>query len=185
MKIYTKTGDAGQTSLASGQRVSKTDARLEAYGTADELNAFVGLLRSGLTAPKDDEWLAWIQHKLFNLGAALAEAKGDWIAETDVEQLERWIDEMQKDLPPLRGFVLPAGSEQVSYCHVCRTVTRRLERNLVGLTVANGASAHSDKCTIDENRVLLRFVNRLSDFWFVFAQKIAKKAGIELFFWKK
>ncbi|MCQ2348406.1 MAG: cob(I)yrinic acid a,c-diamide adenosyltransferase [Paludibacteraceae bacterium] len=172
MKIYTKTGDTGQTSLASGQRVSKSDARLEAYGTADELNAFVGLLRSGLTEQDDDQWLAWIQHKLFNLGAALAEAKGDWIEESDVQQLEQWIDAMQADLPPLRGFVLPGGNEQVSYCHVCRTVTRRLERNLVGLTV-------------DENGALLRFVNRLSDFWFVFAQKTAKKAGIELFFWKK
>ncbi|MCQ2310314.1 MAG: cob(I)yrinic acid a,c-diamide adenosyltransferase [Paludibacteraceae bacterium] len=178
MSIYTKTGDGGQTSLATGQRIDKDDMRLEAYGTADELNSFVGLLRSKLTTPvAEDSQLEWIQNKLFNLGAALAEAEGEWIVTGDVQQIEHWIDVIQQDIPPQHKFVLPGGNEVISLCHICRTITRRLERNMVRV-MSNG----------DEKKdwgVLLRFVNRLSDFWFVFAQKCGKNAGIELFFWKK
>jgi len=176
MKIYTKTGDDGSSALANGQRVSKTDPRLQAYGTADELNAFVGLLRCKLA---DDVeacvQMDWIQNKLFNLGAALACAPGDWIGEEDVRQLEQWIDTIQKELPPTHGFVLPGGNETVSLCHVCRTITRRLEREIVCLCKKNEQKS-------DE---IGKLVNRLSDFWFVFGQKCGKNAGIPLFLWKK
>ncbi|MCR4663993.1 MAG: cob(I)yrinic acid a,c-diamide adenosyltransferase [Paludibacteraceae bacterium] len=176
MKIYTKTGDAGQTSLANGQRVAKTDARLESYGTADELNSWVGLLRAR-TDKSYDEQLGWIQNKLFNLGALLADAQGDdWITADDVSRIEGWIDAIQAELEPLRAFILPGGSETVATCHLCRTVTRRLERLMVGL-YANQ--------TEETKPICLQWVNRLSDFWFVLARKIAQDDKISIFLWKK
>jgi cob(I)alamin adenosyltransferase len=165
--IYTKTGDKGETSLASGARVSKTDARIEAYGTVDELNSLIGLLRAGIQntdrfADRIQTELAWIQNKLFDLGAALSEAPGEWIAEQDVAQLEQWIDAMQAEVPPQRAFVLPAGSEAICRCHVCRTVCRRAERRMIDAKSAPEA---------------LRFINRLSDYLFVLARFIAFKNG--------
>jgi len=178
MKIYTKTGDKGQTSLANGQRVSKSDARLEAYGTVDELNSFVGLLRCKLSNNTEvDQYLEWVQNKLFNLGAALAQAAGEWIAVDDVQTLERWMDEMQTDLPAFQGFVLPGGSEAISLCHVCRTITRRLEREMVRV--------NDQEHTQTIGAELVCFVNRLSDFWFILAQKCAKNEGVSANFWKK
>ena len=174
MKIYTKTGDKGLTSLANGQRVSKTDARIEAYGTADELNSFVGLLRSKLPET-EQEPMNNIQNKLFNLGALLSGAQGEWITQADVLQLEQWMDTMQATQEPLRAFILPAGSENVSLCHICRTVTRRLER----LTVA----LQQTDCNIPQEA--MQWVNRLSDFWFVKALDLAKMQGADLIFWKK
>jgi cob(I)alamin adenosyltransferase len=100
--IYTKTGDKGETSLANGQRVAKTDARIEAYGTVDELNSWIGLLRVAVSDSQNE--LEWIQNKLFNLGAALSEAPGEWIVEADVKQLEAWIDAMQAVVPKQRAF---------------------------------------------------------------------------------
>lgn len=177
MKIYTKTGDNGTTALASGQRVGKTDARLEAYGTADELNSFVGLLRCKLSNQTEDTYLEWVQNKLFNLGAALAEAAGEWIREEDVQQLEEWMDQMQVELPAFRGFVLPGGSESVGLCHVCRTITRRLERKIVALNDAHLQST--------DGALYVRFTNRLSDFWFILAQKCTKNEGVRVNLWKK
>lgn len=169
--IYTKTGDKGTTALASGERVSKTDLRIETYGTADELNSFVGLLRSKFaTWPDEDAKLAWVQNRLFNLGAELSDAPGVWMTKEDGCQLEQWMDEMQKELPPLRAFILPGGSESVSLCHVCRTITRRLERRMVEI-----------EAKVD-GRV---FVNRLSDFFFVLSRKVAGMEKIEQFEWKK
>jgi len=178
MKIYTKTGDCGMTSLANGQRVEKADVRLEAYGTADELNSFVGLLRCHVADnPTMEEQLVWIQNKLFNLGAALAQAKGDWIVPEHVQTLEHWIDQMQVDLPPFQGFVLPGGSEAVSLCHICRTITRRLERQIVRINWSDQEQNKTD--------IFVCFVNRLSDFWFIFAQKYAKNEGTCAILWKK
>ena len=172
MKIYTKTGDKGQTSLANGKRVSKTDFRLECYGTADELNSWVGLLRARTN--NYQEQLDRIQNLLFNLGARLADAPGeDWITTQDVTDLELWIDQIQEQLEPLRAFILPAGNETIATCHLCRTVTRRLERLMVNLLAQN------------TNDITLQWVNRLSDFWFVLARKIAKDDKISLFLWKK
>jgi len=172
MKIYTKTGDKGQTSLANGKRVSKTDLRLECYGTADELNSWVGLLRARTN--NYQEQLDRIQNLLFNLGARLADTPGeDWITTQDVTDLELWIDQIQEQLEPLRAFILPAGNETIATCHLCRTVTRRLERLMVNLLAQN------------TNDITLQWVNRLSDFWFVLARKIAKDDKISLFLWKK
>lgn len=167
MSIYTKTGDNGTTSLANGVRVPKTDMRLEAYGTADELNSFVGWLRSHM---EEQERLEWIQNKLFNLGAQLSEAPGEWITEADVHRVEQWIDAIQAELPPLRAFILPGGNEAVSLCHVCRTVTRRLERLMVAM---------------EAPRLSRVFVNRLSDFFFVLSREVAKNANISLYEWQK
>ncbi len=177
MKIYTKKGDKGYTSLASGRRVSKTDSRLSAYGTADELNSFVGWLRCYGTEEEQTAQLVWIQNKLFNIGAALAEAEGEWISAADVRQLEDWIDRMQAEVTPCHQFILPGGNETVSLAHVCRTVTRRLERETVRIRRRGTKSEQNDE--------ILIFLNRLSDFWFLFARKNEKNAGKSIFFWKK
>ena len=164
--IYTKTGDKGTTSLANGERVAKTDVRIEAYGTVDELNSFIGLLR--VTA--ESEQLAWIQNKLFNLGALLSAAPGEWISEADVHQLEQWIDAMQAVVPPMRAFILPTGGEAVCRCHVCRTICRRAERRML--------EAQSDE-------IALKFVNRLSDYLFVLARFLSYQNGEKESIWQQ
>ena len=181
MPIYTKTGDQGTTSLASGRRVSKTDARIEAYGTVDELNSFIGLLRAG-TADKpgqgeSDRQLAWIQNKLFNLGAALSEAPGEWITAGDVQQVEQWIDAMQAVIPQQRAFLLPSGSEPVCRCHICRTVCRRAERRMLEIVSMN---PHKNALSSE-----LKFINRLSDYLFVLARYIGFSLGETEQIWQK
>ncbi len=185
MKIYTKTGDKGQTSLIGGTRVSKADLRLDTYGTADELNSFVGLLRAEPIAQDVDELLATVQNTLFNLGAYLATEPPTphtaprtqhpaSITPADVQQLEQAIDTYTAALPPLRGFVLPAGNRSVALAHVCRTVTRRLERRMVALLGDTEA-----------DYIALQYVNRLSDLCFVLARKIAQDDNCDVFLWKK
>lgn len=181
MKIYTKSGDKGRTSLATGKRVSKSDLRLEAYGTADELNSFVGWLRSLIVQSKGDwivrvdEQLGWVQNRLFDLGAILAGSDMP-LAEAAVNQLEVWIDEMQLELPELRAFILPGGSDAVSACHVCRTVVRRLERNMVVWHEETGETVADE---------VWQFVNRLSDYCFVLARFMAKNLEISVPVWEK
>lgn len=173
--IYTKTGDKGETSLANGQRVAKTDARIEAYGTVDELNSWIGLLMAGFLPSTADfqpasGQLDWIQNKLFNLGAELSEAPGEWITESDVHQLEQWIDEMQAVVPKQKAFILPAGGEAVARCHVCRTVCRRAERRMI---------------EAKSSSIALQFVNRLSDYLFVLSRYICHKNGEKETIWCK
>ena len=160
--IYTKTGDKGTTSLASGERVMKTDLRVEAYGTVDELNSWIGLLQAGLPAADAVQPLTkqmeWIQNRLFNLGAELSAAPGEWITAEDVKQVETWIDAMQAVVPKQKGFLLPAGSESVCRCHVCRTICRRAERRMIDAKAGETS---------------LQFINRLSDFLFVLARYVA------------
>ena len=181
MKIYTKTGDKGDTSLAVGGRVRKSEKRLEAYGTADELNSYVGWLRAKIVGESPiwhivvDEQLGWVQNRLFDIGAILAGAEME-VTEEAVCQLEKWIDDMQKELPVLREFILPGGNEVVSLCHVCRTVARRLERNIVDWCDSEGKS-------LPEKVVC--FVNRLSDYCFVLARWIGKKEQIKPIVWEK
>jgi cob(I)alamin adenosyltransferase len=181
MKIYTKTGDKGDTSLAVGGRVRKSDKRLEAYGTADELNSYVGWLRAKIMCESPiwhivvDEQLGWVQNRLFDIGAILAGAEME-VTEDAVCQLEKWIDDMQQELPALREFILPGGNEVVSLCHVCRTVARRLERNIV------------DWCDSEEKALpekVVCYVNRLSDYCFVLARWIGKKEQIKPIVWEK
>ncbi len=184
MAIYTKTGDTGKTSLVNGTRVSKAHLRLEAYGTADELNSFVGLLRTKLS---EDEYLCWIQNKLFDLGTYLAieNCSSDelWVSEEDVHTLEIAIDQITKTLPPLRDFILPGGNEQVSLAHVCRTITRRLERRMVELFEQKQKDEIQKYDSADI--ISLKFVNRLSDFFFILARKCAENDKCEIFLWEK
>lgn len=196
--IYTKTGDNGTTSLASGERVPKSDLRIETYGTADELNSYFGWLGAmlervreeiPLDEPQSDvtvhcAQVLTIQNKLFNLGAFLSCAPGEWITEHDVQEVEHWIDKLQSELPPQHAFLLPAGSEEIAAAHICRTVTRRLERLMVQLAdqvQTNEPAPHF----ADQLKIALRWVNRLSDFCYVLARKcniLLEKSPIE---WKK
>lgn len=181
MKIYTKSGDKGRTSLATGKRVSKSDLRLETYGTADELNSFVGWLRSLVVQSNAawtlqvDEQLGWVQNRLFDLGAILAGSDMPF-AEGAVNQLENWIDVMQLKLPELRAFILPGGNESVSVCHVCRTIVRRLERCMVLWHEETGETVPED---------VWQFVNRLSDYCFVLARFMANNLEISVPVWEK
>lgn len=169
MAIYTKTGDKGTTSLANGERVEKTDVRVEAYGTVDELNSWVGLFGSGLDEETNVQ-LLWIQNRLFNLGAELSAAPGEWITDADVTQLEQWIDAMQAQVPKQKSFLLPSGNESVCRCHICRTVCRRAERRMI-----EAKSGEKD----------LQFMNRLSDYFFVLARYVAFAQNAPEIAWKR
>lgn len=173
-KIYTKTGDDGTTGLVGGTRVKKFDARLEAYGTIDELNAAVGVIRSCDIPDTISSVLIEIQNRLFNIGSRLAsDEKGDKITEklsiteAHIAFLEKAIDEIEKDLPKLRQFILPGGDLASAYCHVARTVCRRAERRIL---------AFADSGTIQPE--IIKYINRLSDFLFVLARKMAAISGV-------
>ena len=168
MAISTKTGDKGETSLANGERISKADARIEAYGTVDELNSWVGLLRAGMHMEglEDKELqaeLQWIQNKLFNLGAELSQAPGEWISVSDVQQVEKWIDTLQAEVPKQRAFILPSGNETMTRCHVCRTICRRAERRMIALGCQDEA---------------MQLINRISDYLFVFARYVGHRMNV-------
>lgn len=180
IKIYTKTGDDGTTGLVGGSRVKKYDPRLEAYGTVDELNALVGLIRSFDLEPETCELLIFIQNKLFNIGSRLAsDEKGNeftaglTLNKDDVLVLENAIDRFEQDLPELKHFILPGGDQLVAQCHVARTVCRRAERRIVEF---------SETEKVDSE--LIKFINRLSDFLFVLARYTGAKGGIDETPWK-
>jgi len=173
MKIYTKKGDEGETSLIGGKRVAKDHLRIEAYGTIDELNSWIGMLRSEGVTEEVNAWLLKIQNNLFIAGSLLAavpESKMQLpeLASSEIEILEKAIDAMDTELEPLRNFVLPGGSVAVSHCHIARCVCRRAERRLVSL-VASGTE-------IKEN--ILPYMNRLSDFLFTLSRYTAFKTGV-------
>jgi len=172
MKIYTRTGDAGETSLFDGTRVPKNDARVDAYGDVDELNAWLGLARSALREPDLDEALTKIQRDLFAVGAELADP-ADKIAarvvkaaitDADVDRLEQLIDRLETELEPLRRFILAGGAPAGAALHVARAVCRRAERRIVSLEPRPGAT-------------LLRYVNRLSDLLFVLARVVNRRSA--------
>lgn len=179
-KIYTRTGDKGDTALGNGDRVPKFDLRVEAYGTSDELNSFVGVARQDAKG-ETDAALARIQNDLFDLGADLcrpdmaADADAEYpplrIADAQVERLELEIDVMNANLDPLRSFILPGGTPLAAQLHVCRTVARRAERLVVALAEdqrINGAA--------------IRYLNRLSD-WFFVAARMANNGGKDDVLW--
>lgn len=175
MKIYTKTGDQGTTSLIGGTRVAKNNVRLEAYGSVDELNSYLGMIRSYPIDENSMEQLIEIQNVLFVVGANLATdttvsslQKKLPCTEEDVLFLERAIDGMDGMLPPLQYFVLPGGSPAISACHIARTVCRRVERRIIDM---------SEEIEVED--IILRYINRLSDYLFVLGRKIAYDSGVE------
>jgi cob(I)alamin adenosyltransferase len=182
MKIYTKTGDIGETSLFGGRRVLKSELRIEAYGTVDELNSWIGLLRDVQTNTGYKDLLKEIQDRLFTLGASLAAdpARGNLkkpdLHESDIELLEKAIDKMDEELEPLKNFILPGGHVHVSYCHLARTVCRRAERLCVALH-------HSVQTESAEILIAIKYLNRLSDYLFTLSRKMAKDLGAEEVNW--
>lgn len=160
MKIYTKKGDKGQTSLFGGNKISKDHLRVEAYGTIDEFNSFLGLLLAKLPDEIDLPELKKAQHILFNIGSNLANDttnfKSPELKDEQIEELEIAIDNMQATLTELRNFILPGGSELVSLCHICRTICRRAERRVVSVAAV-----------IELDAILIKYLNRLSDYLFV------------------
>lgn len=179
MKIYTKTGDSGTTALFGGGRVSKSHYRVEAYGTLDELNAYIGMVRDQEVNQKRKAILIDIQNNLFSIGADMAtasdagKAKIPKLTEEDITQLENEIDQLEEPLPAMRHFVLPGGHTATSFCHIARCVCRRAERLSVAL---------DQKEPVDP--LAIKYLNRLSDYLFVLSRKISQEVGAEEIPWK-
>lgn len=180
-KIYTKTGDDGSTGLGDGSRVPKDDLRVEAYGTVDELNSFVGVLRAQLAAVSSpvphslDERLSRLQHELFDLGGELCIPGFILVKAASITRLEQDIDQMNESLPMLKDFILPAGSLAVSYAHAARSICRRAERHVFSL------SQRDDNIS----PLALHYLNRLSDWLFVAARHISREDGGTEVLWVK
>lgn len=173
MKIYTKTGDKGETSLLGGKRVSKDDIRIEAYGTVDELNSHIGVLISELSDTEMIEQLTKIQSLLFTIGSYLASESADHpslpkLDNSFVTDLETAIDQMDKKLEPMKSFILPSGSKSIAQSHVCRTVCRRAERRIIGAEINS-----------EDSKLIIMIVNRLSDYFFVLGRMIAVNEGVQ------
>lgn len=179
MKIYTKGGDTGSTSLWGGKRVSKASQRIDAYGTIDELNVHIGLIRDTCGIEEAMPLLEEIQNILFNFGAVLSadpEKEGLKLPELKEEwtnHLEQAIDKMEGELPPLKNFILPGGNMNVSFCHLGRVVCRRAERLVTAL------NDHEEI-----NPVIIKYINRLSDYLFVLSRYIAKNVEANELPWK-
>lgn len=182
-RVYTRQGDTGETSLAGGQRVPKDSARIESYGTLDELNAFVGLARQTATAEPAVASLAAIllrvQHELFNLGSILATLPEDVhprqarITAAEIDLLEAEMDRANKDLEPLRSFVLPGGSRLNAELHVCRTICRRAERLVIALSRQESVTPEA-----------IKYLNRLSDAFFVWSRWASRLSGAPETLWE-
>jgi cob(I)alamin adenosyltransferase len=175
VKIYTKTGDKGQTSLVGGTRVSKDNAQIEAYGTVDELNSAIGIVAGEDTVYV--EFLQDIQHKLFNIGSVLAsEGNLDFelptVSEEDILLIEKEIDRLNEGLPRLKNFILPGGNVLSAHTHLARCICRRAERRVV--TLEN-----------DEYLIHIRFLNRLSDYLFVLSREYLRLDGKQEVIWQK
>lgn len=179
MKIYTKTGDKGETSLIGGTRVPKNHIRIETYGTIDELNSWIGLVRDQKINESYISLLLEIQDRLFTIGSLLAsdrenpKMKLPEISENDILLLEKAIDEMDNVLEPMKSFVLPGGHTTLSYCHIARCVCRRAERLSVSL-------AENEKV----NELIIKYLNRLSDYLFTLSRKLAQDLGVIEHPWK-
>jgi cob(I)alamin adenosyltransferase len=181
MKLYTKTGDKGQTSLIGGTRVAKNDVRIEAYGTVDELNSFIGLLTTYDIPSEDKSFLQIIQNNLFVVGSYLATdmekveiMKDSTFSIENIKSIEQEIDRLDSDLPQLSSFILPGGSQSGTVSHICRTISRRSERRLFDM---------NESYKIDEQ--ILIYFNRLSDYFFILSRYLTIKSGSEEISWKK
>jgi len=183
MKIYTKTGDDGSTALFGGNRVKKCYVRVDTYGNIDELNSFLGLLIESVESGELKEYLSKIQHILFNIGSIIATVDEKYITKlpallvTDIESLEVQIDKMDAILPPMTHFILPGGHETIARAHICRTICRRAERSLVDLMTTETCHANVT--------LALQFLNRLSDYFFVLARRLAQLNIVNEVIWKK
>ncbi len=179
MKIYTKTGDEGLTSLFGGKRVSKSDLRIDTYGTIDELNSWIGVLRDQEINKKRITRLVEIQDRLFTIGSILATEPGNTkvkipsLSERDVTFLESEMDEMETLLQPMRFFVLPGGHVSISWGHVARTVCRRAERLVIALHLLEKVDP-----------LVIKYLNRLSDYLFVLCRMMTQELGVEETPWK-
>ena len=187
-KVYTRTGDKGETALVAGKRVAKDSARIEAYGTIDELNSIVGVVRVFNAEKLDagdahrflDEVLCQLQDELFDLGGELATPAESFqegmyrVGAEQVERLEKWIDQCQQDLEPLKSFILPGGGRIGAYLHQCRTVCPRAEREILRLSRSE-----------EINRHVLEYFNRLSDLFFVLSRWIAKQTAEPEYLWRR
>lgn len=182
MKIYTKTGDAGETSLYGGRRVKKNDETIEAIGDVDELNSAIGVVIAAMDEDAEREFLQTIQHRLFTIGSNLACLHLDFyppniprLTREDVESLERWIDSLQENLPPMTQFILPMGSRAAAFCFLTRAVCRRAERSIIRLrSLYSGMDHH-----------ILQYLNRLSDALFVLGRLMNFRQGVGDIQWKK
>lgn len=181
--LYTRTGDSGETSLVGGERVRKSCARLEAYGTLDEFSSFLGVVLSAPSCPAVlKTQLLKVQNELFNLGAYLATAPAPGtepacgLTEAKMQELEGWIDTLDEQTPKVRTFVLPGGCELAAHAHVARTVCRRAERRILALSEEPGAYV---------DPMLIAYVNRLSDYLFIAARWLNHQAGVEEITWKQ
>lgn len=178
MKVYTKTGDFGETSLLGGTRISKAELQIESYGTIDELNSYMGLIRDQIREDLLLVELIEVQDRLFTIGSHLAndqtknKIKLPEINEKDVERLEKEIDMMDKELPIMKSFILPGGHTTVSYTHIARCVCRRAERQVVKLQENLVISPH-----------IIKYLNRLSDYLFVLARKLSLELGANEIKW--
>jgi len=181
MKIYTKNGDRGKTSLIGGRKVSKHDLQVEAYGSIDELNSFMGLLKDYSKNDEINQVLFKVQLKLFTIGSILAQENTSTnsaileklnISAKDTNFIELQIDKLEKKLPKLSKFIIPGGHKLVSYCHVSRSICRRAERKITKL---------SDSVKLDSN--ILPYINRLSDFLFVLSRYFSKELDIKESYW--
>lgn len=173
-RIYTRTGDDGTTGLADGSRVAKTSARVEAYGTVDELNAVLGMVLAAEVPAPVRTTLTRIQHELFNLGGELATPGATVIRDESVGRLEQELDAFNAALPPLKEFILPGGGQAAAACHLARTIARRAERRLCAL-------ADQDPAT---NPVSLHYLNRLSDLLFVLCRVLTRAAAGDEILWE-
>lgn len=172
-KIYTKTGDRGETSLFGGLRLPKSHLRIDSYGTIDELNAYLGIVRDTIEGEGYNNEIKYIQDRLFTVGSHLASDPGKDmllpdLAEEDITLLERSIDRMNSELPDLKHFILPGGNMPASFLHVARCVCRRAERKVVELSLGD----HVDE-------IIIRYLNRLSDYLFVLSRFVSFKSGAE------
>ncbi len=181
MKIYTKTGDTGKTSLLSGERVDKSDERIECYGTIDELNCYIGLLKELKINSKRKYFLNSIQENLFIIGSRIAAGNASEkvkaslpnMDKDSISALENHVDEMQLTLPALKNFILPGGHKDVAFAHIARVVCRRAERRLVGL-----------ESRVDEKFYIYNtYLNRLSDYLFVLSRKMSCELKVEENIW--
>ena len=179
MKIYTKTGDQGTTGLFGGKRVPKDDLRIETYGTIDELNSWIGLVRDQPVNQSREEILIHIQDRLFTIGSILATDPGNTkvkipaLLEEDITTLEKAIDAMDAELPPMRFFVLPGGHQSVSHGHIARTVCRRAERLTISLSRQE-----------EVQPIVIKYLNRLSDYIFMLCRKMAHELNAPEAPWK-